>query len=170
MEIKKYLEAGKIVATHGVKGEVRVQSWCDSKQVLVGLDRMYLDAGERPLRIDDARVHKNIVILQMHDVSTISQAEQLVGNILYVDRAQLPLPEGSYFVQDLLGCQVIDHKAPDIAYGVLQEITQTGANDVYHIKQRDGAVTLIPAIPDVIQEIDLDQRIISIAPLKGLFE
>src|SRR5699024_2510549 len=98
-------------------------------------------------------------------------AAQLLRNkILYMDRDDVELEEGSYFIQDLLGLQVVDFDRPEKVYGELVDVTQTGANDVYHIKGEDQKVVLIPAIPDVIQEIDLAQGIMKITPLKGLFE
>lgn len=167
---KKYLEIGKIVSVHGIKGEVRVQPWCDSGEFLTEFEELYFKKGEEKLEIESARVQKNIVIMKIKGVDDRNEAQLLRNKILYMDRDDVELSEGSYFIQDLLGLQVIDFDCPEKRYGELTDVTQTGANDVYHIKGEDEKVVLIPAIPDVIQEIDLEKGFMKITPLKGLFE
>ncbi len=167
---KKYLEIGKIVSVHGIKGEIRVQPWCDSGEFLTEFQELYFQKGEQKLEIESARVQKNIVIMKIKGVDDRNAAQLLRNKILYMDRDDVELEEGSYFIQDLLGLQVVDFDRPEKVYGELVDVTQTGANDVYHIKGEDQKVVLIPAIPDVIQEIDLAQGIMKITPLKGLFE
>lgn len=167
---KKYLEIGKIVSVHGIKGEVRVQPWCDSGEFLTEFDQLYFKKGEEKLEIESARVQKNIVIMKIKGIDDRNAAQLLRNKILYMDRDDVQLEEGSYFIQDLLGLQVIDFDHPETEYGKICDITQTGANDVYHILGRDQKVVLIPAIPDVIKEIDLENEIIKITPLKGLFD
>jgi 16S rRNA processing protein RimM len=167
--IKQYLECGKVVSTHGIVGEIKVQPWCDSAEDLASLTRLYLDGGKTPLRIDKGRVQKNMVLLKFDGFDTIEQAATLRGRILWLDRGDLPLKEGEHFVQDLLGAKVIDADTEKV-YGTLTDITQTGANDVYHITFPDDRVFLIPAIEQVIVDIDAQLEIVKIRPLKGLFD
>ena len=82
---KRYLEAGKIVNTHGVTGEVKVQSWCDSPEVLAGFDTLY-DAEKKLFRVQKAYVHKGCVIMRLEGVNTCEAAEALRGTVLYLDR------------------------------------------------------------------------------------
>lgn len=166
---KRFLETGKIVTTHGIAGEVRVYPWCDAPDFLLGFDTLYLDRGRQPVQVENARVHKNIVILKLAGVDTMDDALLLRNKILYIDRDDVELEEGEYFVQDLIGLAVLDADTGR-EYGTLTEVSQTGANDVYHIRRDGGPERLIPAIPDVVVQTDIDGGRMLIRPLKGLFE
>ncbi len=164
-----FLEVGRVVGTHGVRGEVRVQPWCDSPDFLVGFKTLYLDAaGVGSLAVSQSRVHKNIVLLKVKGVDTIESAEALRGKTLYISREDVRLPEGRYFVSDLIGCTVTHGDTGEIL-GKLTEVSETGANDVWHIV-REGQEYLIPAIPDVIVSVDVDAASVVIRPLKGIFD
>ncbi len=167
--MKKYLETGKIVAVQGLKGEVRVEPWCDSPEFLCEFDTLYFDKGRTPLEIERARRQKNIVIMKIKGVDAVEQAQLLRNKILYMDRDDVELEEGSYFVQDLIGLTVIDIDS-GVQYGKICEVSFTGANDVYHIKDKDGTVRLIPAIPDVVISTDITEGIMKIHALEGLFD
>lgn len=167
---KKFLEIGKIVSTHGIKGEVRVQPWCDDSELLTEIDILYFNQGKEEVVIENARVHKNVVVMKIENVSDMNSAQLLRNKILYVDREDLLLDENTYFIQDLIGMKVIDFDNEEKVYGKIIDVTQTGANDVYHIEDENGNVVLIPAIADVVKETDLDNDIMKITPLKGLFD
>lgn len=164
-----FLACGKLVATHGIHGELRVQSWCDSPEILTSFDTLYLQEGSVPLTVLSARVHKNVVILALEDITTLEQAQPLVGQTLFLRRQDFPLEEGVFFLQDLIGCLVYDHDQPTRCYGTLTEVSQPGANDVYHVKAPDGRELLVPVIPQVVRVIDPDHKRITITPLEGLF-
>lgn len=168
---KPYLEIGKIVGTHGVRGEIKIQPWCDSAAFLCGFSVLYLDAeGKQPLRASRLRPHKNVVLGVFQTVDSIEKAEALRGKILYMDRRDAPLSEGTFFVQDLIGCKVIDADTAE-AYGVLSEVIPgAGANDIWTVRGADGKETLIPAVPSVVLETDVDAGIIRICPMQGLFD
>lgn len=167
--LKRYLEIGKIVSVQGLKGEVRVEPWCDSGEFLCEFDTLYFDKGEAPLEITRSRVQKNIVIMKIKGIDTPEQAQNVRNKILYMDREDVELEEGAYFVQDLIGLEVIDvDNGSD--YGKLCEVSFTGANDVYHIKGNDGKIRLIPAIPDVVIDTDITNGIMKIHVLEGLFD
>ena len=167
---KQFLEIGKIVTTHGIAGEVRAQAWCDSNEFMTQFEELYFDQGKTKIKIEHARVHKNVVILKIQGVHDMNTAQTLRNKILYLNRDDVQLEDGAYFIQDLIGMDVLDYNDPSIVYGQVQEITETGANDVYHIKTLDDRIVLIPAIPDVIRAVDSDQNQILITPLKGLFD
>lgn len=168
---KQYLEIGKIVSTHGIYGEVRVQPWCDDPALLEELDTLYYDnRGKKPLKVLSGRMHKNIVILKIDGVTTLEMAQQLRNQVLFVDRDELELEEGSYFIQDLIGLAVWDADQPALCYGTITDVFPTGANDVYEITDAAEKKRLIPAIPEVVIETALDQEKMVIRPLKGLFE
>ena len=167
---KKYLEAGKITGTHGIKGELRVQPWCDSAEFLTRFSTLYLDAaGAAPARVVSARVHKQQVLMVLEGVDTVEKADELRNGILYLDRDDTKLPAGSYFMQDLLGLDVYDADT-FIYYGSLTEVLRTGANDVYQITSQDHKNYLIPAVPEFIREIDLEKGKMLIQPVKGIFD
>lgn len=162
------LEIGKIVAIHALKGEMRVQPWCDSPDFLAEFDELCLDG--QWLEVESARPHKNIVILKLQGINTPEAAQKQVGKILYIDRSQVELPEGTYFIADLIGLQVIDADDPEKVYGTLTDVSQTGANDVYHIRFASGKTYYIPAIPQVVVKTDLERGVMIIRPLEGLFD
>ena len=166
--MKQFLEIGKIVSTRGIKGEVRVQPWSDSPDFLCEFDTLYLDEGKKSVEIERSFVQKNVVVMKLKGVDTVEKAQDMRNKILFMDRNDVELQEGSYFVQDLLGLTVIDaDKNEEI--GSLCDVTETGANDVYHIKSGEKEY-LIPAIPDVIEKIDLDDGKMYIHKMKGLFD
>ncbi len=166
---KDYLETGKIVTTHGVTGEVKVYPWCDTPDFLAGFSRLFLNKGKDPVLVQRARVQKNMVLLKLEGIDTMEAAQALRGQILYADRADMPLEEGEYFILDLIGLSVIDADTGE-EYGTLSDVSQTGANDVYHIQKPGEAQKLIPAIPQVVVKTDIEGGVMRIRPLKGLFD
>ena len=167
--MKQYLETGKITGTHGLRGEVRVQPWADSPEFLAEFDELYLDKGAKKIEITSARVHKNMLIMKIKGVDTIDDADRLRNKVLYMNRDDVELEEGAYFIQDLIGLDVIDDDTGE-RLGRVDDVSETGANDVYHVKTDDGNVYLIPVIPDVIREVSLEEGCVRIFRMKGLFE
>ena len=166
---QRYLETGEIVGTHGVRGEMRLYPWCDSPDFLSGIKRLYLDKeGKAVLDVVSARVHGTLVLIKVKGVDDIPAAERLRGKTVYLDRKDARIEKGAYFIQDLIGCAVID--ADDgHCYGTVCDVSKTGANDVWHIKQESREV-LIPAIPDVVIDVDIDREKVVIRAMKGLFD
>lgn len=167
--LKKFLETGKIVGTHGVKGMVRVQPWSDSGDFLTQFKYFYLDSnGENRLKAETVRPHGNVVLISFKGVDSIESAESLRGKVLYLDRKDVKLPDGRYFIDDLVGCTVTDADSGEIL-GTLTDVSQTGANDVWHIKN-NGKEYLVPAIDEVIVSVDTANSAVVIRPLKGIFD
>jgi 16S rRNA processing protein RimM len=166
---KEYLEIGKIVTVHGLHGDVKVQPWCDSPEFLCAFPVLYLGKEKKEVEITTARVQKNMALLHLDGYDSVEQAERLRNQILYLYREDVVLEEGTYFIQDLIGMAVSDADT-DEAYGVLKDVLQTGANDVYVVETAAGKELLIPAIPDVIVEINLDENRMKIRPLEGLLD
>ena len=98
-----FLEAGKIVGTHGIRGELRVEPWCDSADFLTGFKTLYWNGGETPVKVLGARVHKSLVLMKLEGVESATQGDLLRGKVLYLARKDAKLPEGRYFIQDLIG-------------------------------------------------------------------
>ena len=167
--IKEYLEIGKITSTHGIKGEVRVQPWCDSPEFMKKFKTLYFDKkGEKPVSVS-CRPNGNMVIMKMQGVDTVEEASKYREKILYMKRSDAKLPEGTWFIQELIDCKFVDADDENISYGILSDVSETGANDVWHITKEDKEY-LIPAIPSVVISTDVVEGIIKIRPLKGIFD
>lgn len=167
--MKRYIETGKIVATQGIRGEVRVQYYSDSPEVLCDFDVLYLDGGKTALNITRAYPHKNVVVMKIEGIDLIEQAQPLIGKTLYIDREDTELEEGLYFIQDILGLTVKDVDTGKV-YGKITDVYQNGAADVYSMKQPDGSELMFPCIDEVVIKTDLEAGEMLIRPLPGLFE
>lgn len=166
---KQFLEIGKIVATQGIRGEFRVQYYCDSAEVLCDFDTLYLDKGKTEVTVHRAYPHKNIVVMKLEGIDKIEQAQPLVGKLLYLNRDDAELEEGLYFIQDIIGLTVKDADTGEV-YGKISEVYQNGASDVYSIRKDDGRELLFPCIDEVVISTDIDAGEMLIRPLPGLFD
>ena len=167
--IKEYLEVGKIVGTHGIKGECRVELWCDGGEFFSCFTTLYLDKDGKESISVKSRPHKNIALMKIKGIDNIDDAIPLVGKVLYINRDDCPLPEDVYFVQDIIGCEVRDINDGTV-YGKVTHVLYTGANDVYEIKASDGKTYLMPKIDEIVKEINVYEEYILIEPMKGLFD
>ena len=168
--IKEYLEIGQIVGTHGVRGEMRVQPWCDSPDYLKKFKTLYFDArGEKSVKLESARAHKNAALLKLEGVDSIEDAEKLRGKILYMRREDAKLQKGDYFIAELMDCKVIDDEDESIIYGTVCDVLNNCSTDVWCIKNGDKEYNF-PAIPDIVKSVDVVKGIVKITPLKGLFD
>lgn len=165
----EFLECGEVVTTHGIKGELKVYPWSDSPDFLKEFKTVYTDGGKTPWTIASCRAQKNMTLLKLKGVDTIEDGVKLRGKTLYIRRADAKLAEGDYFIQELIGLSVEDADTGRV-YGKLSDVSQTGANDVYHITDDAGQEWLIPAIPQVVQAVDLERETMRITPLAGLFD
>ena len=166
---ERYLDCGKIVSTHGIRGEVKVEPWCDSPDFLLDFDTFYLGRERRPVAVEKARVHGAMVLLKLEGWDNPEDAAKLRGTLLYIDRDDVQLEEGEYFIQDIIGLEVVDADSGE-RYGKLVDVTETGANQVYHIRFDDEQVRLIPAIPQVVIATKVEEGRMEIRPLPGLFD
>ncbi len=168
--MKQYLETAKIVATHGIRGEVRCQYFCDSAEFLCEFDELYLDKnGEKPVEIARAYPHKNVVIMKIDGIDTVEDAQKLIGKTLYMNRDDVELDEDVYFIQDIIGLVVKDIDSGEV-YGKISEVYQNGATDVYSIKKENGTELMFPYIDEVVKKIDIEAGEMLIKPLEGLFD
>lgn len=171
MLLQPYLEAGKIVGTHGVKGELRVEPWCDSPEFLKRFKTLYYKQGETftPVAVRSSRVHKNLLLVMLDGVSSIEEGDMLRGRVLYLDRKDVKLPEGRFFIVDLLGMEVYDADTNQL-YGTVTEVFKTGANDVYQVTDENKKNYLVPVLDHVVLETDIESRRMTIRPIKGIFD
>lgn len=161
------IQTGKIVNTHGIHGELKVISWARSAEDLLNIETFYID--NKPYEVENARIHKGSVLLKLCSVTDMNLATELKNKILYADKEDFDLEENEFFIEDLIGIKVIDADTGK-DYGKIKDVLETGANDVYEIIDDEGVSRLVPAIKDCIIKTDLDNKLMEIRPLPGLFD
>ena len=167
--MKQYLELGKINNTHGLKGEVKFELWCDDVAYIKQLKTVYLDdKGNRALTLVAARPQKQQAILKFAEITTIEQAEELKNKVLYCNRDDAVIDENAHYLADIIGCYVVDIDTEE-EYGKVVDVLNYGSCDIYDVESW-GKHTLIPAIDEVVKEINTEYQVIRIQPMKGLFD
>ncbi|MBQ7089562.1 MAG: 16S rRNA processing protein RimM [Clostridia bacterium] len=162
---QELLQAGKIVNTHALRGDIRIYPYCDSAEFLCDVPTLYID--NTPYKVTSARVHKGQALLHLKGIDSIDAAEAVVGKLVYFNKNDIDLEDGQFFVDDIVGSTVIDVDTNAI-YGKVTAVFPTGANDVFEVTGE--RVLLVPKIDEVVLEINTEEKIIKIRPLKGLFE
>ena len=161
---QRFLEAGQIVNTHGIRGEVKIVPWCDSPEFLCGFDTLYID--EAPIRLRAARPHKGNVLAALEGVDTVEGAMALKGKTVHIDRADVTLPEGRHFLADLIGLRGVDADS-GAELGVLTEVLTPPAHQVYLVKGPQGE-RLIPAVEEFIVETNVDGGYLRVRLIEGM--
>lgn len=166
---KPYLEAGKFVSTHGVLGELKAYPYCDGPEFLCGFEQFYLSPeGGSPVRVETARVHKNITLVKLAGVDSVEAARVFINKMFYIHRSQVTLPQGRYFIQDLIGCAVKDADTGAL-YGTITDVTNNGASDIYAIRKENGQTALFPAVDAFLGETDVQAGVVTVRPIEGMF-
>lgn len=161
------LELGKVVNTHGIRGEIKIQLWCDDPEIFDTLDYIYI-GGER-YEIRRSRFHKNCIIAQVNGVNNINEAELMRNKIVTIEREALgELPEGTYYIADLEGLEV--RTADGKILGNIKEVIRTGSNDVYVLDNDEKKPILIPVIEQVVKEVNIDGGYVEVELMKGLID
>ena len=165
--MENLIEIGQIVNTHGLRGDLKVMPWCDDPEIFCELEYVLIDNKE--FVIEKAALHKSTVLLKLAGINSINDAELYRNKVLLVPREDLgELPEGTYYICDLLGCEVETDKGKVL--GKISDIIKTGSNDVYVVEDESKKQTLSPVIDEVVKSVNLDEKRISITPLKGLID
>jgi len=159
----RFLEAGRIVNTHGIHGEVKIQPWADSPDFLTGFDQIYIDGS--PVKIISAKVHKGCIIAALEGVSDIEGAVRLKNKTVSVARGDARLEKGKYFIADLIGLRALDAQTGD-EIGVLAEVLSLPSGNVYII--RGAREVLVPAVPEFVEEIDVESGYIKLRLIEGM--
>ena len=163
------LQVGVITQTHGIRGEVKVFPTTDDAARFKKLKKVTLDNGKerRELEIASVKFFKNLVILKFKGIDNINDVEKYKKAPLYVTREDaVPLGENEYFIADLIGLKVISDEEEEL--GILYDVLQTGANDVYVVKCDNGEEILVPAIKDCVKNVDIEGNEITLHLLPGL--
>lgn len=162
MEKQQYIEAGRIVNTHGIVGEVKIEVWLDSPQFMKKCGRIFVDGSA--IKIESAREHKGFLLAKLEGIDDVNAAMTMKGKSVYIDRADAKLPKGAYFLQDIIGASVIDESGTEI--GKLAEIMETPASRIYVV--RGEREHLIPAVPEFILKTDAENGIINVHLIEGM--
>lgn len=161
------IKIGKAVNAVGITGEIKVYNYSDYKERFEELEYIYLDEEKR--KIKGVRYNKNMVILKLEDVNTRNEAELLKNKEIFIDEDQLrDLPQGTYYVKDMIGMEVIDEKNECI--GRLSDVILRAAQDIYEIERQDGSKALIPAVEAFVKDVDMEKRVIRVELIEGLLE
>lgn len=169
--MENLLQVGAITQTHGLKGEVKVFPTTDDVNRFKKLKNVLLDTGKEniELEIESVKFFKQYVILKFKGIDNINDVEKYKGKSLFVTRENaVKLKKNEYFITDMIGMKVITDEEKD--FGVLKEVMQTGANDVYVVETVDGKEVLLPAIKQCILEVDIENQLMKVHIMKGLLD
>ena len=167
--MEQLLQVGVITQTHGVRGEVKVFPTTDDAARFKKLKHVMLDTGKEtlPLEIESVKFFKQFVILKFKGFDNINDIERYNRCPLLIERENaVPLEEGEYFIADMIGMKVITDEGEN--FGILKDVMETGANDVYVIEHPSEGEVLVPAIKECILDVDIENRQMKIHVMNGL--
>ena len=167
--MEQFLRVGVITTTHGLKGEVKVFPTTDPPERFFDLDEVVLRSGvsEQTVHVEKVRFFKNLVIVKFREFNRIEEVENLRQAELYVSRDNaVPLGEGEYYIGDLIGMEVITDEGESL--GILDDVIETGANDVYSVNSKKYGNVLIPAIEHCIIKVNIETGSMTVHLLPGL--
>lgn len=159
---KRFLEAGEIVSTHGIQGEVKILPWADGPEFLLKFKTLYLN--EAPYEVVSSRVHKTCVLAKLRGIDTPEAATLLRGKRVCIDRTDVKLPKGTVFIADLLGCRVLDDEGSEI--GIIKDVLTMPSSDVYVIKGEKNY--MIPSVKEFVREINVDEGFVRVHLIEGM--
>ena len=158
---KRFLEAGQIVSTHGIAGEVKILPWCDGPEFLKEFDTFYIDGTAYP--VEQARIHKNMLLCKLSGVDDMNAAQVMKNKVVCIDRDDARIPEGRVFISDLIGLPVY---ADGQEIGVLKDVYTGPANDVYIVKGEKDY--MIPAVSEFLEDVNVDEGYIRVRLIEGM--
>ncbi|MEE0094846.1 MAG: ribosome maturation factor RimM [Oscillospiraceae bacterium] len=157
----QYLEAGEIVGTHGIRGEVKIMPWCDGPDFLKAFHTFYIEG--TPYKVEAARVHKNMLLCKLQGVDDVSIAQTFKNKVVKIDRDSAPVAKGRVFIADLIGLPVY---AEGEEIGTLKDVYSGPANDVYIVKGKREY--MIPAVSEFLEDVNPDEGYIKVKLLEGM--
>lgn len=167
--MQEYFEVGQIVNTFGIKGQLKVKPFTDDMERFEELKTIYICKKNemKKVEIEDVKYNKQCVLLKVKGIEDLTQAEKYKGLFLKIDRKDAKkLPKDTYFIADILGLEVYTDEGELL--GKVDDIFPTGANDVYVVKDELGKQILLPSIPEVLKEIDLEKGKVIVHLIEGL--
>ncbi|SNR90132.1 16S rRNA processing protein RimM [Anaerovirgula multivorans] len=165
----KYIKVGKILNTHGIKGEVKVLSLTDYDERFEELEWIYIEGVEKKFYINSIKYRPKNLLISFKDYDDINQVEKFKGKYLLIDESQKRvLAEDTYYISDIIGLEV--YTAEEEYLGKVVDILQAGSSEVYVIKNQQGKEVMIPAVKEFIPEISLETGRIIVKPIEGMIE
>lgn len=166
--MKDYIQIGKIVNTHGIKGHVKVISLTNDNKRYEALKTIHVEGIDEDLEIEKVWYNKGFVMLKFKGYDNINDVISFKERYILIHKSEaVELPEDTYFIYDIIGVDV--YTMDNVRIGKVTEVLQPGANDVYVVKN-DGKEYLIPAVKEIVKTVDLGERKIIIEPIEGLIE
>lgn len=157
------VECGRVLNTHGVRGEIKAENYCDPGFFRQG---MRVRIGGQPYEVTGVRSHKGFFLLTLAGVETVEQAMPLKGRLITLPRSEMGLRPGEYLYQDLYGFSVYDQRLERVI-GTLSEVLERPASMVYVVESGEGQA-LIPALPPFQQKVDLENRVLTVRTIPGM--
>ena len=168
--MQNYLPACKIVSTHGVRGEMKALPLCDGAAFLAKFKRLFTTTdGAGETRVLGVRAQGNVILLRLDGVNDMDAARALRGQVFYFDRSDATLPEGRWYVADLIGCEVRDADTGKV-YGVVTSVDHPGAQDIYTVKSPSGREYMFPGVDAFLKERNPPEGYILVTPIPGLLD
>ena len=168
--MKEYFEIGQIVNTSGLKGFIKIKPFTDDIKRFNKLKTIYININKelKEYIIEDVKYVKNMVLLKLKGIDSIEEAEKYRNYYIHINKKDAPkLPKDSYFIADIEGCNVYEEETSKFL-GIVTEVFPTGSNDVYVVKSEEGKQILLPAIKEVIKQVDIENKKIIVKLLEGL--
>lgn len=162
----EFIELGKITNVHGLMGEVRVDPWADSPDFLKQFQTLYIGKEQFPLTVLGSRAHKKMAIVRFEGLTDVNSALTIRNQIIYFKRSDAKLPQGHFFLTDLIGLKAINAETKE-PLGTLMEVLPLPAHNIYKIQGEDREY-LIPAVPAFVKETNIPEKFISIQLIEGL--
>lgn len=168
--INEYLECGQITRAHGINGAMVINPFCDSYEVFAQLKTIYLKKGNEfaPLKVKKCSPYKNSAIVSVDGITTPEEVTKMRMEYVYAHRDDILRDDGDYFIADLIGLEVLDANTNEL-YGILKDVTNQGAQDLYVIQREGKTDAYIPAIKEFVKEISLEKGIF-ITPIEGMLD
>ena len=173
----EYIEAGRITSAHSFRGEVKIQSWCDTPEFLMKFKIFYLDEkGGSFLTVDKMRPANNLLVASFNEIDSEETAFKFKNKIIYIKKQDAELDEGTFFISDMIGLPVFDFETGE-KYGVLCDVFSNGASDIYVVrtdivevvnKKNKIKEVLIPNVPAFVKKVSLDEGVF-VTPIEGMF-
>ena len=166
---KKYIECGKIINTHGCKGGLKIEPWCNSANDFTELKRLFISTknGFDKYTVTKASFFKQFVILELKEVADMDSALSLKNSIIYAAREDFKLDDGEYFLSDIIGLKVLDYENGKV-YGTVVDIINRGASDIYVVNTPNGE-RMIPAVEEFIVSVDVENGVL-VRVIDGLLD
>ncbi len=158
---KQFLEAGQIVSTHGIQGEIKIYPWCDDPAFLQRFSTLFVDG--KPYSVEHSRIHKTLLLCKLQGVDDMNTAQSMKDKIVTIDRDAASIPDGRVFIVDILGLPVF---ADGKEIGRLEDVYTGPANDVFVVKGTKDY--MIPAVSEFLEDVNVDEGYIRVRLIPGM--